>query len=170
MSQVTQDFHARYKAVSRHYRYIFLNAATPFVSIRPFCLHIIKPLDVAAMQGGASYLCGEHDFSSFRGAGCQSKSTVRRITKITVTRREEAIYLDVWGNAFLQRMVRNIAGLLVEIGLNKRQPQWASWVLAQKERTRSAATAKSKGLHFVGAKYPLVYALPKPQKAPALIL
>ena len=154
------DFHARYSALARHYRYVILNRRSRPAIARRRVAWEHQPLDAARMQAGADYLLGEHDFSSFRAAGCQAARPVRRILSLEVARRGELVIVDVAANAFLQHMVRNIAGVLVEIGKGRREPGWAREVLAARDRTVAAATAVPDGLYLSRVIYPSRFALP----------
>lgn len=158
---VDDNFHARFSAQARHYRYVTLNRLT-----RPAVLHrkvawIYQPLNVELMQTGANFLLGEHDFSAYRGAGCQSKSPVRIVQHITVTRHEDFIVLAVCADAFLYHMVRNIAGVLIAIGAGQQPPQWAQQVLQSRDRRQGGITAPAEGLYLYDVDYPPAYTLPK---------
>ena len=116
---VSDEFHARFSATWRRYRYVIFNHP-----IRPAHLHKgvtwnYRPLDVERMQEAAAYLQGEHDFTSYRAVQCQAKNPVRTISDISVTRHGPLMVLDVQANAFLHHMIRNIAGVLMAIGVWK---------------------------------------------------
>jgi tRNA pseudouridine38-40 synthase len=117
-------------------------------------------LDVEAMQDAAQHLLGEQDFSSFRAAACQAKSPVRNVVSLTVQRRGNLVVIDIAANAFLQHMVRNVAGVLVEIGKGKRESGWAKELLEVRDRTRGAATAPPHGLYLSRIDYPPQHRLP----------
>ncbi len=159
--KVDSDFHARFSALSRRYRYFIDNRAVKsailnqLVSPHPFSL------DAGLMHEAAQHLLGEHDFSAFRGAGCQSRTAVRKLTEISVTRRGHFVILDVEGNAFLLHMVRNIVGTLLEVGEGRRPPGWVAEVLASRQRKEAGMTALPAGLHLVAVTYPAVFALPE---------
>ena len=106
------------------------------------------------MQDGADYLLGEHDFSAFRAAGCQSKTPVRRVHRLEVSRRGDLVVVDVSANAFLQHMVRNIVGSLLCVGYQKHKPHWVLDVLRGLDRRRAGMTASAAGLYLVGVRYP----------------
>ncbi len=157
---VDADFHARFSATERRYRYVILNR-----SIRPtFLARRVawerRPLDVQRMQLAADLLLGEHDFSAFRAVGCQAKSPVRELRRLDVFRRAGFICIDAHANAFLQHMVRNLAGVLLSIGAGERAPEWAGEVLATRDRTRGGVTAPPEGLYLTGIIYPAKYELP----------
>ncbi len=157
---VADDFHARFSAESRAYAYVISNRPT-----RPGLWHgrvswHYRPLDVQRMNEAASSLLGEHDFSSFRAAGCQAKHPVRRLLRLDLTRRHDYVVLTIEANAFLQHMVRNIAGVLMEIGAGAREPAWAREVLEGRDRRLGGVTAVPGGLYFLAARYPQRFGLP----------
>jgi tRNA pseudouridine38-40 synthase len=150
---VPETFHARYGATARSYRYFILNRSSrPAVGRHNVCW-VKEPLDHERMHLAAQALLGEHDFSSFRDAECQSRTPVRRLLAIQVQRRGEMIELAVSANAFLHHMVRNIAGALIAIGQGRRPPQWIDEVLAARDRTRAGITAPASGLYLVAVRY-----------------
>ncbi len=151
---VNADFHARFSARARRYRYRMLNRWVRPALERGRVAWIRHPLDAQVMQSGARFLLGEHDFSSFRAVGCQARSPVREITDLTVQRQGDEVIIDIKANAFVYHMVRNIAGVLIAIGQGKRPPEWAAEVLAARDRTKAGITAPSDGLTFVAAYYP----------------
>ena len=120
------------------------------------------PLDVEAMQAGAQHLIGEHDFSAFRAAECQSRSPIRRVDSLVVRREGPLVYFDIAANAFLHHMVRNIAGLLMAVGRGERVPDEVATLLASRDRRRNAPTAPAEGLCLRRIDYPAAFALPVP--------
>lgn len=159
-SPVAESFHARYSAVCRHYRYVIQNRRERSALLRRRTAWERAPLGITAMGAAARSLLGEHDFSSFRAAGCQANSAVRRVVSIDVQRRGELVFIDIAANAFLQHMVRNVAGVLIEIGKGKREPDWARELLEARDRTRGAATAPPQGLYLRRIDYPPEHGLP----------
>jgi tRNA pseudouridine38-40 synthase len=157
---VTEPFHARYSAVRRYYRYVIQNRRERSALLRLRATWVPMPLDLGPMQAGAEHLLGEHDFSSFRAAGCQANSPVRRIHSLEVGRRGDLVVIDVAANAFLQHMVRNIAGVLIDIGKGRRAPDWAGELLEARDRTLGAATAQPQGLYLRRIDYPPEHPLP----------
>jgi tRNA pseudouridine38-40 synthase len=157
---VAEPFHARYSAVCRYYRYVILNRRQRPALLRRRAAWERSPLQVAAMRAAAAYLLGEQDFSSFRAAGCQAKSAVRKVVGLEVHRRGDLVFIDIAANAFLQHMVRNVAGVLIEIGKGKREPAWAKELLEARDRTRAAATAPAQGLYLSRIDYPPEHGLP----------
>ena len=159
-SPVAESFHARYSAVCRHYRYVIQSRRERSALLRQRAAWERAPLCVTAMGAAARSLLGEHDFSSFRAAGCQANSAVRNVVSIDVKRRGELVFIDIAANAFLQHMVRNVAGVLIEIGKGKRGPDWVGELLEARDRTRGAATAPPQGLYLTRIDYPPEHALP----------
>ena len=159
-SPVAENFHARYSAVCRYYRYVIQNRRERSALLRQRAAWERNPLDVGCMQAAGDHLLGEQDFSSFRAAGCQAKSPVRTVVGLEVHRRGDLVLIDIAANAFLQHMVRNVAGVLIEIGKGKREPAWARELLEARDRTRGAATAPPQGLYLSRIDYPPEDGLP----------
>jgi len=157
---VPDEFHARFSATARRYRYVILNRATRPSALRGRVSWEYRPLAVERMHSAAGYLLGEHDFSSFRGAGCQSRSAVRQIHRLEVSRRGPFVFIDVCANAFLLHMVRNIAGVLMDVGAGKAPVGWAEEVLRARDRRQAGVTAPPHGLYLVQVDYPARYRLP----------
>ena len=157
---VAEDFHARFSARARRYRYLLYNRHTRPAVLRDRVAWEPRRLDIDRMRVASGYLLGEHDFSAFRGAGCQARSAVRRINAMEVTRRGPLVMIDVSANAFLLHMVRNIAGVLVAIGSNRASPGWAMEVLEARDRTRGGVTAPAAGLYLVQVDYPGHFRIP----------
>ena len=157
---VDEAFHARFSATSRSYRYLILNRLVRSSLYRNRAWCVYQPLNEADMQRAADSLLGEHDFSAFRAAGCQASTPVREITGIRITRDGDWVSIDVTANAFLQHMVRNIAGLLVTIGQGEEGPDWARNVLEGRDRTKGGIAAPAHGLTLTKVAYPDRYDLP----------
>jgi tRNA pseudouridine38-40 synthase len=157
---VPAHFHARYCAEARTYRYLIANrvARPALAASRAAWVH--RPLDHERMGAAARALEGEHDFSAFRAAECQARSPVRRLERIRVERRGDWVVIEATANAFLHHMMRNIAGLLIEIGKGEAPVSWAAEVLAGRDRRRSAATAAAAGLYLSSVRYPAAFGLP----------
>jgi tRNA pseudouridine38-40 synthase len=153
VQEVAPDFHARYSALARHYRYVIYNSDVAPALLRHRTMWCKYPLDELSMQEAAPYLLGEHDFSSFRGAGCQSKSTMRNISSLDIVRQGGIINIDIVANAFLLHMARNIAGVLIKIGGGECNPIWAQEVLLARDRKKAAITAPAQGLYLVKVVY-----------------
>lgn len=157
---VADDFHARFEALSRSYRFIIYNAPIASAMHRNQTTHVSVPLDSERMAQAGAALLGEHDFSSFRAAGCQAHSPIRKMHSFTLQQQGNWIWFDVTANAFLQHMVRNIAGSLIEIGRGERSVEWLSEVLALRDRTQAGITAPPNGLYLCGVEYPAHFAIP----------
>lgn len=160
-SEMAPQFHARFSASSRRYRYLICDrAVAPGIMLDQLSWSRFS-LDEQRMQAGADYLLGEHDFTSFRGAQCQAQTAVREIQSIQFYRHLDSILvMEIQANAFLYHMVRNIAGVLMEIGNGKQDPRWAMEILALKDRCAAPATAPAAGLYLVAANYPEQFNLP----------
>jgi tRNA pseudouridine38-40 synthase len=150
---VPDTFHARYSAKARSYRYFILNRGTRAALARHHVCWIKEALDHEHMHMAAQVLLGEHDFTSFRAAECQSRTPMRRMLAISVQRRGELLELAVTANAFLHHMVRNIAGVLIAVGQGKQPPGWVAQVLAARDRTRAGITAPAEGLYLAAVRY-----------------
>jgi tRNA pseudouridine38-40 synthase len=162
---VPEDFHARYSAIARTYRYVLLNRPVrPALAARHAGWYH-APLDVAAMRDAARQLVGEHDFSAFRAADCQAKSPVRTLHALDVQARGERVDFVLRANAFLHHMVRNIIGTLIYVGNGRHAPQWAGEVLAARDRGRAAPTFAAEGLYLERVEYAPQWALPAPDRA-----
>ena len=157
---VAEEFHARYSAAARTYRYVLYNHA-----VRPALLagrvgwfHL--PLDIEKMREGGKFLQGEHDFSSFRSAECQAKSPVRTVETAAIGADGPYVVFDFTANAFLHHMVRNIVGCLVYVGKGKHPPEWISELVAARNRTMAAPTFAPDGLYLLGVRYDASWNLP----------
>ena len=155
------DFHARYSAIARCYRYVILNRPMKSALLKTQATWCYQPLDAEKMHQAAQLLLGEHDFSSFRAQGCQSVSPNRIMHFIEVYRQDQLVMIDICANAFLHHMVRNITGVLMEIGMGKQPISWISELLAIKDRAQAAATAPPYGLHLLAVFYPEQYGISK---------
>ena len=158
---VSDDFHARFSARGRRYRYLLLNRPQ-----RPGVWHgrvgwAHQPLDVDAMQQAASHLLGEHDFSAFRAADCQAKTPVKTVGRAEVRRVGALIVLDFAASAFLHHMVRNLVGSLVYVGQGKHPPEWMQVLLLAKDRRLAAPTFSPDGLYLAGVDYEPQWGLPQ---------
>lgn len=160
-AQVPDDFHARFKAISRCYRYVILNRPMRPALLRNHVTWIWRPLDVELMQEASQHLIGEHDFSSFRGADCQAKTPVKTVLSINWQRHHEWLVMDIEASGFLQHMVRNIVGTLLEVGTKKQPVGWVKDVLDSCDRRCGGITAPGNGLAMVQVGYPESYQLPK---------
>jgi tRNA pseudouridine38-40 synthase len=158
--QVSEDFHARFSATSRRYRYVILNRLQRSALHRHRAWWVYQPLDEKIMHEAAQSLLGEHDFSAFRAAGCQAHSATRELTSISVARHDDWVILDVTANAFLMHMVRNITGTLAAIGQGEQPIEWIREVLESRDRTLGGVTAPPHGLTLVAVDYPEGFGVP----------
>jgi tRNA pseudouridine38-40 synthase len=152
-TEVADDFHPRFSATGKHYRYTILARPERSPRWRDRAWHVAEPIDLAAMQAGAEHLLGEHDFAAFRAAGCTARTTRRRIDDIAIEPDGELVVVDVRGNAFLRNMVRIVVGTLVEVGLGRRDPAQVAEILASLDRTKAGITAPAHGLELVEVRY-----------------
>jgi tRNA pseudouridine38-40 synthase len=163
---VAEDFHARYGARARRYRYSILNrVARPALDAR-FVAWERQPLDTAAMHEAAQALIGENDFSAFRTIACQARTPFRNVRAIDVKRDGERVVVDIEANAFLHHMVRNIVGSLLPVGRGERAVAWLAELLAGRDRAAAGPTASASGLCFIAPVYPVAAGLPAEASAP----
>lgn len=158
--KVPGHFHARFKANARRYRYVIYNDPVRPAHMGEEVTWNYRPLDVERMAQAAAHLVGEHDFSAFRAGQCQAKSPIKRVHHLRVTRHGSMIVIDVRANAFLHHMVRNIAGVLMAIGVGERPVEWAREVLESRKRKDGGITAHPYGLYLVQVEYPEEFDLP----------
>jgi len=151
---VRPDFHARYSATGRTYRYVILNRPVRSALARTRAWWVHHELDAKAMSIAAKHLVGKHDFSSFRASGCQSKTPVREIRRFDVSRAGDWIIVECEANAFLHHMVRNIVGTLATIGRGDAQPEWIRTLLQERDRRAAGITAPPMGLKLTRVEYP----------------
>ncbi len=166
---VSDDFHARFSATARRYFYVIHQRDIASAILSRRVTHVRETLDLEAMQVAAQHLLGEKDFSSFRAAGCQSKSASRNVMQARVFRQGAFIVLDIQADAFLQHMVRNIVGSLLEVGRGQRPVDWIAELLAEKDRRKAAMTASPHGLYLVEVDYPPEFGLPSGPRLPSFL-
>lgn len=147
------DFHARFGAIARRYRYITLNQAQRPAILNHQVTHIYEPLDLAAMQLAAADIAGTHDFSSYRAAACQSNQPIRHVSHARLFAHGQFIVFDIQADGFLHHMVRNLMGTLYAIGRHELPPAAFLDILAKKDRTIAPPTASGDGLYFINAYY-----------------
>lgn len=157
---VTDDFHARFSATARSYRYVILNRFARSALYRHRAWWVHESLDHDAMHGAAQMLTGRHDFSAFRATGCKASTPIREITSISIARHDDWIVMDITANAFLQHMVRNMMGTLVAIGAGDESQQWLSTVLQSRDRQCAGTAAPPQGLALVNVDYPAEFNIP----------
>jgi len=163
-SEIPDEFHARFSAQERRYQYYLLNRP-----VRPGCNHhkvgwFHETLDLNSMQIAARHLIGEHDFTAFRAAECQSKSAVRKLKRLDISRHGNIILFDLTANAFLHHMVRNIIGCLVYIGKGRYSADWMCTLLKSCDRTLAPPTFPPTGLYLAGITYDSKWNLPRLQQ------
>lgn len=163
---VTDEFNARRSATSRRYRYVIYNHPVRPALLRNNVCWYYRKLDVRRMREAAQYWVGEHDFSSFRAATCQSRSPIRHVHSIDCIRMGDQVVIDITANAFLHHMVRNLSGVLIAIGAGKAEPEWAEQVLRARDRRSAGMTASPNGLYLVTVCYPSQFGLPKNEAGP----
>lgn len=147
------DFHARFNARSKTYCYQVMNAPTSSVMQHRFSWHVRKPLRVDAMRAAAQYLVGCHDFASFQASSCSSDTSIRTVFAVHIFQYRQMVRCFIKANAYLHRMVRNIVGTLVEVGLERRAPEEVGTILAGKDRRLAGVTAPARGLFLVTVHY-----------------
>lgn len=165
---VADDFHARFCARARSYRYLLLNRPERpgLLAGRVGWCH--RPLDLAAMQQAAACLPGEHDFSSFRAAGCQAKTPIKTLYRFDIERQGDLVVFDCCANAFLHHMVRNLVGALVYVGSGRMRPAEFVRLLEARDRRLGAPTYAPDGLYLTGVEYGEQWALPQQGRIMAL--
>jgi len=158
--RVPDDFHARYSARSRTYRYVLVNEPVAPAVMRARMGWYHRPLTLAAMQEAARILEGEHDFSSFRDAQCQAKSPLRNLHQASVEQAGNLFVFTFRANAFLHHMVRNMVGCLVYVGAGKHPPAWMRQLIFARDRRLAAPTFMPDGLYLAGVEYDRAFDLP----------
>jgi tRNA pseudouridine38-40 synthase len=159
--EVPLEFHARASAIGRRYAYVLLESP-----VRPSVEAgrvgwVFRTLNEQAMREAADALLGEHDFSSFRAAQCQSHTPVKDMRRIEIERRGPYWRFEFEANAFLHHMIRNIMGSLLAVGTGQYPVQWMTDVLAARSRDAAAPTFSPDGLYFLGPRYEPKWKLPQ---------
>ncbi len=157
---VGDDFHARFSARRRRYRYVILSRPVRPTFLAGRVSWDYRAFDETRMAQAASDLVGEHDFTSYRALACQAKTPTRTLYHLDITRQDDLIFLDIAANGFLHHMVRNIAGVLMAIGAGEREPVWARKILDMRDRTAGGVTAPPYGLYLMEVYYPENFAIP----------
>ena len=145
-SLAEDDFHARFCATGKSYRYTYYNAAHPSALLRDTTTHIRGHIDIRAMKIAAEYIRGTHDFACFCASGSDVRDTVRTVYRLAVSSHEPLICIDVTGSGFLYNMVRIIAGTLIDVGRGKVSPEYVRAIIAGRDRNMAGATAPARGL------------------------
>jgi tRNA pseudouridine38-40 synthase len=167
--EVPPDFHARFSALSRRYRYLIYNSGIRPALAANQLAWIRHPLQEERMHREAQVLLGEQDFSAFRAAACQSSTPMRHVDFLEVSRRGRIVVIDIQANAFLHHMVRNIAGTLIAVGKGQGEAGWVAQLLAGRDRTVAPDTAAARGLYLVGVNYPERFGLVPPPPGPIIL-
>lgn len=167
--EVSDEFHARYSATARRYRYVIYNGAIRPALLRSNVTWQYRQLDHRLMHQAAQSLLGENDFTSFRSVECQSHTPMRHIHQIQITRTGDLVVIDITANAFLHHMVRNIAGVLIAVGSGKHPTSWVNEVLLAKDRKLGAETAPSYGLYLVQVSYPQQFGILQSNPGPLFL-
>jgi tRNA pseudouridine38-40 synthase len=150
---VADDWHARFSAIGRAYRYRILNRSAPSALDQGRVWHVKKPLDAAAMHAAAQALVGQHDFTTFRDVACQAKSPVKTLDTVTVTRTGEEVVLEFAARSFLHRQVRSMTGSICEVGLGRWSGDDLKAALDAADRTACGPVAPSEGLYLTRVRY-----------------
>ena len=158
--EMDESFHARFSATRRSYLYNIFNNQTPSALWSDRSLFVTQQLDIRSMRAASKYLIGEHDFTSFRGSGCQSKTSLRNIDNIEISKKDRFIRVELSANAFLLHMVRIIIGTLLMVGKKEIKPKEVENILKQQDRRLAGKTVSSSGLFFLGPEYPQKYKIP----------
>ncbi len=159
---VTKQFHARFSARRRRYRYLVLNRRHRSALWHRRATWWRMPLQAELMHAAGQALVGERDFSAFRAAECQARHAIREIFRLSVRREGDWVWLDIEANAFLHHMVRNIMGVLLAIGEGARPVHWAADVLNTQDRRQAGVTAPPDGLYLTAVEYDAIHELPLP--------
>lgn len=157
--EMPDTFHARYSGLSRRYRYVIYNSPIRPALMRCNVTWQYRQLDHNLMHEAAQCLIGEHDFTSFRSVECQSRTPMRSVMSVNVTRKADFVVIDICANAFLHHMVRNIAGALMAVGSTRHSIAWVKEVLDAKDRKLGAETAPPYGLYLVSVAYPEIFGM-----------
>ncbi len=158
--QVDYHFHARFSATARRYCYVIFNHPIRPAILSERATWYYYSLNIDLMRAATHYLLGEQDFNSFRSSQCNSKSSRRSVTDVTIHKNGDFIVIEIEANAFLHHMVRNIVGVLLHIGTGHKPPEWMQAVLQAKNRRAAAETAAPDGLYLTHVRYPDPYIFP----------
>ncbi|MXP50865.1 tRNA pseudouridine(38-40) synthase TruA [Pantoea sp. SoEX] len=169
VKKVPEEFHARFSAIARRYRYVIYNYSMRPAILNQGLVHCYYPLNIHRMQYSSKCLLGENDFSAFCGANCQSNNFNRNIIHLNIMRLGYYVIIDIKANAFLYHMVRNIVGNLIDIGIGKKPESWMKILLSSRNRIFGCATAKAQGLYLVEVDYPSHFCLPKLSTGPLFL-
>jgi len=164
MKPVAGNFHARFSALARRYRYVVLNHAVRPAADAGRVGWFHAPLDAGRMRTAAACLLGEHDFSSFRSSQCQAKSPVRTLTRLEISTQGPYVMFDLCATGFLHHMVRNIVGSLIYVGCGRQETDWLPALLMRRDRALAAPTFDAAGLYLTGVEYDAAWQLPQRER------
>ena len=167
---VDESFHARFSAIARRYQYLIYSQKIKSPLLWQKAVQIPEELDVSLMNQAALALIGEHNFSAFRAAGCQSRSSQRNVMAANWYKKGPFIIFDVQANAFLLHMVRNFVGAFLDVGRGRKGVEWISELLDGKDRSLASATAPPDGLFLVGVDYPAIHNIPANVSLPLFLI
>ncbi len=167
--ELSSEFDARHSARARRYFYLIYNQRIRSALLPSLYAREHRPLDSGLMHQAAQFLLGENDFSSFRAGNCQSRTPMRNVHHLNVKRVGEIILIDIQANAFLHHMVRNIAGVLMDIGACEKPVDWIVELMNLRDRSKASATADPNGLYLVDVLYPDYAEIPKGPALPHLL-
>ncbi len=149
---VPEEFHARFDAKSKVYKYVILNSGLPSPFQRNYVWHIKQPLNISLIKEASQYLIGHHDFSSFRASDCSAKSPLRTLDRLEIEEVPSILFIFE-ARSYLQHMVRNIVGTLVEVGLGKTTPSDIKNILERRDRRSAGPIAPPQGLYLAEVRY-----------------
>ncbi|MET0295118.1 MAG: tRNA pseudouridine(38-40) synthase TruA [Phenylobacterium sp.] len=152
-SEAVGDWHARFSATTRRYRFLILNRRSPPALLQGRAWHVKKALDADAMHAAAQSLVGHHDFTTFRDLQCQAKSPMKTLDVARVTREGEEVWLEFASRSFLHRQVRSMTGSLAEVGVGRWPPERIAQALAARDRKACGPVAPAHGLYLAGVEY-----------------
>ncbi len=168
--EVDTEFHARFSALSRRYRYVIYNSPIRSAILAARVTWYPYALDAEGMQAAAIHLLGEQDFSAFRSSQCESNTPMRNVHEIKVWREDTYVIIEIEANAFLHHMVRNIVGVLLRIGAGRESINSVQKILASKDRRQAFETASATGLYLIHVHYPEAYLFPRAEIPPLFLL
>jgi len=151
--EANPDFHSRYSAKGKKYRYLIYNSIHPSALLRNRVYHVSFNLDFDSMQKASDFFLGMHDFSAFKASGSSVKTSERTITGVHLAKSEDIITFEIEGDGFLYNMVRIIAGTLVEVGAGKIQPEAIPEIIKSRDRNKAGKTAPAHGLYLIEVYY-----------------
>lgn len=166
VKEVSDDFHARYRATFRRYCYLLYQSREPLSFFTQGVTRWSMPLNVAAMRQALPYLLGNQDFSAFRDRQCQAVSPIKTIEHCVLIEQGPLLILDIRADAFLHHMVRNIMGTLLAIGEQRQPPEWMQTIIESRDRKAAWLTAPPNGLYLVEVGYPQDFEIPSQLKLP----